>query len=439
MKRLLAVCAVVGLVAIACAGRKSGGNGTPTPTPSGSPTPVVGPVSVTALDGTGAPQGGVDVFVESSSGTLLQSLVTSASGIVIAQNVLAGSMVTVGRPGLLANEVTVQTITGVVPGDSIRVTPPTLTYTATSVGSMTVNVPAFGGATSYVVQTVCGATGSGTTAVVLNLSSNCLSPANKFDLIAFAYDMSGLVIAYEPMTNVLFSNAGTVNVATWTNPATISASFTSAPATSSAVTFLAYALNALGSIPLMSESLGAPGPYDFSAASAPLNVLASHEQTAFVHFPQIGSYAASSSLTWDGNGAIDTDLATNALPIIQSATLDTSTGFTRASVLIATTAGALADAVQVDASWTSASHRISWSAFGPGTARTFGYPELPSTYQIAPGDTPLVQAAMLVESTVWPGYDAFRAAPVTATPYIPAGTGRHRLSLFVYQLGFAPR
>ncbi|HVO29864.1 MAG TPA: carboxypeptidase-like regulatory domain-containing protein [bacterium] len=437
MKRLSVLLALVVLAAFACRGGSGGGGETPTPTatPTGSPTPVIGSVSVTALDGTSVPQPGVDVFVQSSAGALQQSLVTNSAGVAVAQNVLAGSMVTVARPGLNPNEVTVQTITGVIPGDAITVTPPTLIDNPTNLGSMTVNLPTIAGAAFYEVETVCGSSSNATPTVSLAVTSDCVTVAGRFDLIALAFDATGNVTNYASMTNVLFANAGSVNVPAWTAAATLAASFIDAPAGTTSVSWIASALDANGSILLASPAVLSPGPYDFSVPSAPLNVFANHEQSAFIRFPAVGSNAPYSSITWVGNGAIDTDLAANALPAIQSATLDTSSGFTRPSLLVVTSAGVLADATQILESWTSASHTISWSAFGPGNARTFRYPELPAAYQIAPGDNLGHPAVLLIESTVWPGYDAYRAAPVTAPPYIPVVAGRHRLSVFVFNPG----
>jgi len=204
-------------------------------TPSGDVT--VTTYSRCCTDPAGTPVADIDVVSVQPDGSAGPTGKTDATGKVTLSGVLQGAAITVIYP--TADGYQLVTTLGVKPGDDLVYGEQYLqTLPAGTGGTMTVNIPAQAGATSYYVYTPCGAYGF-TAPGAVTVAEGCTVATAT--LLVVAYDGNYVPLASGVLRDVPFTDGATATLAAW-DPVTVdgfAASVSGLPADVSSVALYA--------------------------------------------------------------------------------------------------------------------------------------------------------------------------------------------------------
>ena len=404
---------LLGVITLGCGG---GGGGQsidgPTIDIDAAPDALASGVVTVQFANIGTSVAGLAVSFADPSGTPTTLTMTDANGMASA-TVVSGSSVTI------AFQTSMFTVLALQPGDALVIAG--TSDTPTTLGTANVSLPGvFAGAASCVVSAACAqVSGAALTGNMLQLTSDCLSTAGTYDLVAYAHDSMGKPIAYTGAANLTPPPAGQ------TTPTTLGSWRTDFD------TMTVAAVNAPTGSAMLHASLSPEhAPVVFPPTTASNTVAAGGSVGLALLSPNGGwdSYYYNVALGNTGNtstsvlvadvstlsGVVPLDLTTGLLPFVHDVAASITAGHTSPTMQfvadgsIASALGFLATYAYTDAGTAS----INAIVIGPSTiATSFDLPSLPDALaSFRPGTTftPGNVTFLVADGTLWSDSRDFR-------------------------------
>ncbi len=335
-------------------------------------------------------------------------------------NVFPGGSVTAIYPHVLDTGADLVTYLGVQPNDTLTLGNRFTTGTNNALGSMTVTVPALGGASFYDVFTPCGGFGlSISTSISTAVSAEDSCVHTPYQMVFLAFNSNDVIIGYNFLSPTFQANT-TISLGGWSNAVTTTLNLTGLPDEVSNLSFDLFDI-ANGGQQLFSTFGGSGSPTGGAFTGAVPWGPGTERTMGELFLSRKGSFSETEILdglspnpsSWT---VADTTLTPWMSGSIVSAGTQTVTWFpvktTGASVLDGTVA-LLNWTHQTTISGTTTNIPFKWNVIVPPDITEFTLPALPS-----PFDTNLPQPedflngeVRLLEIPSATGYDAFRAVP----------------------------